>query len=557
MMPKLPAVCLAVLVLVHAPAGAATATPASAVAEQSVSDRIDKLVSPYYKPDVPGATVIVVKDGKTVFRKAYGLADVARKVPMTPETSLRLGSITKQFTAVAILMLAEEGKLAVTDEITRFLPDYPTHGKKITVEHLLTHTSGIVSYTSKPGFKATATEDKTVAQMIDSFKNEPLEFDPGTRYQYNNSGYFLLGAIIEKVSGLPYAKFVEQRIFVPLGMSQTAYEGFERGPSLRAAGHAPTQGGFAPSEPLSMTQPYAAGSLVSTVDDLARWDAAISTGKLLKEASWKRAFTPYRLASGNSNNYAYGWEIDKLQGRPMISHGGSINGFNSFALRLPDDKVYVAVLSNTSSGVVWSDVVAKKAAAIAIGKPYPEFRPMTVDASALDAYAGVYQVEDGAQMIIRRDKDKLVMQRPRRPRTGLTPFSANGFFLQWGLDHLEFSRNANGEVTHVTFYKDGNPSVNPRIGPVLERKVAKISHAVFDARAGRYELSPNFILEVSRDGDQFFAQATGQRKVEIFPESETVFFYKEVDAELRFEQGAGSPVVLKQNGRDIVGRKLQ
>ena len=557
MMPKLSAVCAAVLVLLAVPVVEARDVTSATASQQSLAAELDKLISPHYKADAPGATVIVVKDGTTVFRKAYGLADIARKVPLTPETSLRLGSITKQFTAVGILLLAEEGKLSVQDDITKYLPGYPTHGKKISIEHLLTHTSGIVSYTGKPGYVETMARDMPVSAMIDSFKNDPLEFDPGSRYKYNNSGYFLLGAIIEKVSGQPYAKFLEQRIFLPLQMHQTAYEGHERGAGPRALGHSPQDTHFGPSQPLSMTQPYAAGALVSSVDDLARWDAALSSGKLLKEASWKQATTPYRLSTGKPNTYGYGWDIDKLQGAPMVAHGGAINGFNTFALRLPADQVYVAVLSNTDSGMARSDLVAKKAAALAIGKPYPEYKKLTLDTVSLDAYAGTYELQELGQRIVRRDKDTLVFERPGRGALPLSAFAQDAFFLPGGLDHVKFSRDAKGAVTNMIFYRDGNPVTGQRTGAAPpERKTTAVAHAAFDARVGRYQLRPNFVIELSREGDQFFAQATGQPRLEIYPASETVFFSKAVNAELHFEQGNNSSLTLKQNGLEIAGRKL-
>lgn len=198
---KLSAVCIAALILLHTPDSAAQAgAVATASADQPVAARIDGLFAPLFKANEPGATVIVTRDGQTVFRKAYGMADAAKGVALTPDTSMRLGSITKQFTAAGILMLAEEGKLALSDDITRFLPDYPTRGKRITIEHLLTHTSGIVSYTGKQGFGAMMNRDMPVTQMIDFFKNDPLDFEPGSVHKYNNSGYFLLGAVIEKVS---------------------------------------------------------------------------------------------------------------------------------------------------------------------------------------------------------------------------------------------------------------------------------------------------------------------------------------------------------------------
>lgn len=556
-MQKLSAVCFAVLVLTGAPMLEAQAAPAAAQSAQSLAAAIDASIGALYKPNEPGATVIVVKDGKTVFRKAYGLADSATGKPMSADMSLRLGSITKQFTATAILMLAEEGSLALTDDITRFFPDYPTGDRKITVEHLLTHTSGIVSYTSKPGYVTSMAQDLSVAGMIDSFKNDPLEFEPGTRYSYNNSGYFLLGAIIENVSGQPYAKFVEQRIFTPLGMTNTAYEGFERGKAPRALGHSRDGQAYGRSAPLSMTQPYAAGALVSTVDDLARWDNAITAGRLLKPASWKRAFTPYTLADGTSTGYGYGWQVGQVLGTPTIAHGGGINGFLTYAQRLPEHKVFVAVLSNADGGLANPNMVADKAAAIAIGKPYREFREIRLDGAVLDRYTGVYEVEKSVTRTFRRDGDALVMQRSGRPPVRLKAFSPNGFFLPNALDYFEFGQDGKGAVTHVTQYYDGNALRQARIGDVPpERQAVTIASAAFDARVGRYELAPGFVLTLSREGDRYFAQATGQGKLEIFAQSDAVFFARAVEAEVRFDGADSSYLVLHQNGQQIKARKL-
>ena len=551
------AICAAVLLLCHPQAALARDAVTSATAEQDLASRIDASIAPYFQADVPGATVIVVKDGKPVLRRAYGMADTAKGVKMRPEMALRLGSITKQFTATAILMLAEDGKLSLDDDITKHLPDYPAKGKKITIEHLLTHTSGIPSYTSKPGYMLNMAQDISVARMIDTFKNDPLEFEPGSQYRYNNSGYFLLGAIIEKISGQSYASFLEQRLFKPLGMRDTYYEGVKTSKAPVAAGHSRAEQGYGAAAPLSMTQPYAAGSLVSTVDDLARWDAAIAAGRLLKPSSWQRAFTSYRLSDGKTTGYGYGWEVGKVQGETAIGHGGGINGFSTHALRFPDQKVYVAVLTNSDSGPANPALVARKAAGIAIGKPYREFREVALDGAALDAVTGTFEVEKGVQRVFRRSADGLVMQRSGRPPVALKAASDNSFFVPGGLDWFEFQRDEGGKVTAVTLHQDGNALVNPRIGDApAGRKAVKIASAAFDARVGRYELRPGFVMELSREGERYFAQATGQPKLEIFPMSETVFFSDDVDAEISFEPAAGQGLVLKQGGRSIPARKL-
>jgi len=553
------AIFAATLILLQTPYIAAQEAPvaaAAAAAEQSFAERFDAVIGSNYKATDPGITVLVARDGKPLLRKAYGMANIEKKQAMTPEMSLRLGSITKQFTAVSILMLADEGKLSVQDDITRHLPDYPTRGKKITIEHLLTHTSGIVSYTGKPGFMAAMNTDLTVAQMIDSFKNDPLEFEPGTRYAYNNSGYFLLGAIIEKISGQSYAKFVEQRIFVPLGMTQTAYEGYERTPPLRAAGYSKKGDAFEPSAPLSMALPYAAGSLVSTVDDLNRWDQAIAQGKLLQPASWKMAFTPYTLADGKSTNYGYGWAIGNVKGSPMIGHGGGINGFSTYALRLPQEKVYVAVLGNADSGNVAPEMVAMKAAALAIGKPYTEYKEITLDAKALAAFAGVYGGPGPETRTIRVENGRLSMGRSGGGTTLLRPHSENGFFVGKSLITAEFARDARGAVTQVTVSRDGNATVYPRTGDASAlpaRVEVKVAPAVLDGYVGKYQLAPNFIIEVRREGEKFIAQATNQPPFELFATSDTHFFVKVVDAQVNFTKNPdGSHVlVLNQGGRTM------
>jgi CubicO group peptidase (beta-lactamase class C family) len=559
-MPHLLKLCLAIAVATHPFAASAQTAPAPATAPALGAAQIDAAIGQYYKPNEPGAVVLVAKNGKTVYRKAWGLADVARGTPMTADMQLRLGSITKQFTSTAILMLVDEGKIRLDDDITRFLPDYPTRGKRITVDQLLNHTSGIASYTGRPGFMEHIKEDMPVSAMIDTFKNEPLDFEPGSRYKYNNSGYFLLGAIIEKVSGQPYADFLAQRIFQPLGMNDTAYEGREHGKAIRAAGHSRSASGFEASSPISMTQPFAAGALVSTVDDLARWDAAVSSGKLLKPATWQRAFAKTTLTDGKVSDYGYGWANGTVRGVPVIEHGGAINGFNTFALRVPSEHVYVVVLRNTDGGTASPETVARKAAALAIGKPYPEYKAVTLDAKALDAYAGVYKIDEKLQRIVHREGDKLSMQRTGRPPVLLSAYSSNGFFWPGELDAFEFTRNAQGEVVSMTFLRDGEAQVNPRVGDVpAERAVVALAPASFDKLVGRYQMNPALVLELTREGDRYFATGTRQPKIEIFPASDTVFFAKVMPAELHVEKDAAtgeSVLVLQQNGARLTGRRL-
>ena len=436
---------------------------AQVAADALFAASVDALLASFYQPDGPGAAVIVTRAGKTVFRQAYGMACLAKQQPMTPETTFRLGSISKQFTAVAILMLAEEGKLSIHDEIKRFLPDYPVQGRHITIEHLLTHSSGIVSFTDKDDFEANITRDVTVSEMIDSFKDDKLEFAPGTAFSYNNSGYYLLGALIEKVSGMSYASFVEERIFVPLGMHGSCHEGHERSPQHKAAGHTRRGGGFGPCDPMSMSQAYAAGALVSNVDDMARWEQAIASGKLISAASWAKAFTPYRLADGSACAYGHGWEIGTLRQRPMLAHGGGINGFMTFALRLPDDALFVAVLSNADDGIVDPEYMAHKIGAMALGDPFVDFDEITLDTATLDAYAGVYAINAAEQRTFWREAGQLLMQRTGGDITPVHAYSADGFFIRNSLVHMQFVRDMAGQVSKVVVHQSGAGDDNLRI----------------------------------------------------------------------------------------------
>lgn len=293
--------------------------------EIDLTHTIGNLFEEKYKPTEPGAAVILVRDGRVLFRKGYGMANLELAVPIEPDMVFRLGSITKQFTAVAILMLADQGKLALEDPLSRFLPDYPTHDHFISVEHLLTHTSGIRSYTDIPEWRPLWRKDFTVQELVDFFKYQPMQFTPGKQFSYNNSGYILLGAIIEKVSGQTYEAFIQQNIFNPLGMRQSYYDDPIRVISRRVAGYDKVGETYTNAAYLSMTQPYAAGSLASTVDDLALWDNVLYTEKLLKQESLQRAFTSYRLNDGSETGYGYGWAILEYKGHRLIEHGGGIN----------------------------------------------------------------------------------------------------------------------------------------------------------------------------------------------------------------------------------------
>ena len=339
--------------------------------EDQLAARLDAAIAPLFPRDEPGGAVILTRAGRTIFRKGFGVADRDGELPIQPEMPFRIGSVTKQLTATAIFLLVDEGKVALDADITTYLPDYPAGGRHVTIEHLLTHSSGIPSATDTLVEPAALALDKTVRELIDEFRDLPPYFAPGEAVRYSNSNYILLGAVIEKVSGLSYADFMAKRVFGPLGMESTAVEGHERNGTRRVEGY--QRGRSKPYEkamPISMTQAYAAGSLVSTVDDLARWGAAIDSRRFLTPESWKRMFRPFVLNGGEVTRSCSGWFAERLAfGREAYGHAGGINGFASYVYWVPQDRVFVAVLLNNVGQRVSPLRVAQTMLYVALPRP--------------------------------------------------------------------------------------------------------------------------------------------------------------------------------------------
>jgi CubicO group peptidase (beta-lactamase class C family) len=341
-----PVVLAAALALLAAP----PPSRADAAAEGKAR-RIDTLVEAYRKIGQFNGSVLVAEKGAVVFKKGYGLAQMEWGIPNASDTRFRLGSITKQFTATLVLRQVEQGRLRLDGKLSDDLPDYRKDtGQKVTIHHLLTHTSGIPSYTDSASFFPEVSRDPyAVDEFVKKFCSGDLEFEPGSKFHYDNSGYFLLGALLEKVSGRTYEQLLREEILDPLGMKDTGYDRGETILPRRAAGYENDLGGYRNAAYLDMSLPYAAGALYSTVEDLYRWDQALYGTAVLSEASKERMFTPFL------EGYAYGWNVRTIPegepeaGRKEIGHGGGINGFNTLIRRVPDDRSLIVLLNNTGA----------------------------------------------------------------------------------------------------------------------------------------------------------------------------------------------------------------
>lgn len=410
--------------------------------------RMEQVIQSYVTAGTFMGTVLVARDGNIIIDKGYGMANAEWDVPNTTTTKFRIGSMTKQFTAAAILLLEERGKLKIDERIKTYLPDQPASWDRITVFNLLTHTSGIPNFTSLSEYRDAKLRLASVDGTLATLRDKVLDFGPGEKMSYSNSGYLALGSIIEKISGQSYEQFITDNIFTPLGMKDSGYDSNTAIIKRRASGYIKGPVATVNAGYVHMSVPHAAGALYSTTGDLLKWEQALFAGKVVSKASLDRMTTPFK------NDYGFGLVSVMEKGRRAIWHNGGIDGFNTRMAYYPDTRTVVIALSNVNG-------------------PVP---------------------------------DTLV------PQLGAI---------------------MHGETVMLT----------------TERKETTVPAATLAKYVGAYQLAPNVLITITLEGDHLMSQLTGQGKLQIFPQSETLFFLKVVDAQLEFAAD-GSSVVLHQNGRD-------
>jgi D-alanyl-D-alanine carboxypeptidase len=360
----------------------------------------------------PGTVIFAVRDGETIVREATGFADVELRTPLRADMLFRTGSITKQFTAAAILKLAADGKLALADPLTKYVSGFP---ETITLEHLLTHTAGVFEYTRIPEYHAALRQEATVDEIVALIRAKPLEFEPGTKYAYTNSAYFLLGAVIENVTGESYASYLKKAVLDPAGLTQTRMDSLTEIIPNRARGYDRDANGVRNATIFSPSRAFSVGGLLSTVDDLKRWNEYAA-------ANLQRAFTPSKLSS-----YGYGWFISDLEGARVIEHGGDIPGFTAHVLMIPEKKIFVAVWSNDAHRTPRPDFIATKLALQLLGKPYAP-KAIALPAEALQRFVGTYKSASGAERRVTLEGGKLFVARTGGRRSEIVPMSGDAFF---------------------------------------------------------------------------------------------------------------------------------
>lgn len=375
--------------------------------DRDLEKSMDSLLSSQFTPTEPGISVLVAQKGQIVYRKAFGSANLELTVPLSTGMVFNLASITKQFTAVAILQLLEQGRISLHDSLQKFIPDFPSKGHTITIEHLLTHTSGIKDYLQL-NYSGQNMErwDFTPKQVIDSFKNYPLNFTPGTRFSYSNSGYFLLGYIIEKLTGKRYQNYIMDNLLKPLGLTHTCFDSDGNIIPGRVNGYRKEDAGFKNADYWSPTIEYAAGGLISNVDDLLKWHNGLYSYQVLKKETLQKAFIPFQLADGTTTGYGYGWFVKTSNGIQSIEHEGGLPGFKTNEIYYPAEDLFIAILCN--NGDVPIDELSASISVIAIGKPLQS--DVKVDPKILDKYIGTYKlsIDTNRTITIQRVNDRLI-----------------------------------------------------------------------------------------------------------------------------------------------------
>lgn len=523
----------------------------SRISDDKIKSLADSLMRINYPSDGPGMSLLISRNGTPIYKKAFGMANIDLSIPLTTENVFDIGSMSKQFTAVCILELAETGKLNLNDDIKKYLPDYNTHGKIITIENCLNHTSGIPSFTELKGFDSLYQKKLTVKERKDFFENHDLLFEPGTDFSYSNSGYFLLALIIEKVSAMSYDDYIKTNIFDKAGMKSSYSDISGNEIPMKAIGYdRGTNAGYQITSDYEKSWTVGAGNIVSSTGDLLIWTDALNSGKIISKQMLEKAWTPFILPNGLNTNYGYGWNITPVNKRTIIKHGGAINGFLSDADYIPEEEIYISALSNStgkSPDIITGKIIQK---ILDINDIVPV--EVTLDMGSLNDYTGSFEVNREAVRLIKNftdekqyryifiESDSLKIQKTGGGKFTLKSYGKDKFFIEDSDKRFDFIRDNKGKITSLDVYTypinfgphDICQKVN--ISMPTEKKEISVPEEILKPYEGEYELMPGFNLKIFTENGNLFIQATGQDKYQLFPESNTKFFMKVVDAQAEF-----------------------
>jgi len=493
---------------------------------------------------MPGVSVLVAQNGDIVYQKGFGYADIEKKIPVTPDTKFKIGSVSKQFTAVAILKLQEEGKIKIDDKLSKYIPDFP-RGNEVTIYQLLTHTSGIHDYSVQPGLDVT--KPVTPQALLDVIKKLPYDFNPGERYLYNNSGYSILGYIVAQLSGKTLSEYLNDTFFKPLGMKNSGIYETNIVLNNEAQGYSMNGEKVKKADFQEMSWASGVGSIYSTTKDLYKWNEAIFNGKVLSKATLKTAFAQAVLKSGAKVDYGFGWFLITNRGLKFIQHSGGVSGFSAYLERQPENNLTVCVLLNSlpsPEGI--QPVLNGQAISEFILQDKMEKQDIGVDTivseDILKKYVGRYNYGQGMAMWVTLKDKQLFGQMTMMEASPLTPISENEFYFL-KVDRL--FQYQNGEFYEATRLKD--------------ETTVKINPDFFDKLTGKYDFGNNYVIEIIKENDKLFVLSPYMPKYELLPTSELDYFAMEVASKISFilnKEGKAESLISTFDGMILPAKKL-
>ena len=428
--------------------------------DKKIAKSLDELIPKRLKEIAPGCVVLVVKNDKIIYKEAFGSANTELNIPMQPDMLFRIGSMTKQYTAIAVLQLVEQGKIGLQDSIQKYIKDFPPKGYTITIENLLTNTSGIKDYLSEISNPSKEKETYTAKEGVDYIKNAPLNFKPGSNYRYSNSNFYLLGYIIEMVTGKTFENYLKENVFDKADLKNTFYIHPEKNVPNMPQGYSKFDGKIekATLQPIDIM--YSAGGLISNVNDIYKWHQALYKYQLVKKETLEKATTTFRFPDGTFSQYAYGWFVKNIGGSKTIEHNGSTDGFQSDEIYLPDENVFVVALYNCYEADMDWQVLTNDIARVALGKPLNT--EVKVKEDVLKSYVGTYEVNANNvnhKLIVTFDDGRLSIEASnpddRLPKVFLYAKSETEFYMKEAPLRFEFIKGSNNFFKIVTYNNRG------------------------------------------------------------------------------------------------------
>ena len=532
--------------------------------ELTMEEHFDRYLTAMEQKKGFRGSVLIGQEDEILFNKGYGYANYEEKIKNTPDTLFAIGSITKQFTAMAIMQLYEKGLLDLDDAISKYIPGV-VEGDNITIKHLLTHTSGLINYTDLLLEMEEVPEDTSIDFVLGLFKDEPLIFEPGTQWVYNNSGYVLLGCVVEKVSELSFDEYLKENIFKPLEMNDTGtyYDKMEEDYAVGYVGI--TELTPVEADEILLKIAYGAGNILSTVNDMYKWDRALQTEKLVKKETLDMIFDIQEKMPESEvytfDGYGFGWFIENNpELGKIVSHGGNTLSYSAQLSKYVDKDITIIITTN--AGNYFLDTIDKTLVDIILGNSYelPEdLVEIELDAEILKKYTGIYEHIEGYNIVILESEGQLYAQLPGQVKAEIYPKSQTEFFYKVIDAKITFKTDDNGKIIGLVFEQGNTILETTRVGDAPQREIADINKEIYKKYVGEYEIENIGIITVSVEDEKLYARLTGQVKLEILPMSETEFFYKDIQAEIEFvvaNDGTVKGLVLKQEGLMFMAKKI-